>query len=111
MGAILASIFYQQVIGGGVGAFFVQLPQITPLGWIIVAYTVLLPSVISQVLYVRGVEMIGSNRASLFINLIPIFGTVGSVLVLGERLEGFHLVAAALVIIGIVLAELAVRRR
>ena len=77
----------------------------------IVAYTVLLPSVISQVLYVRGVEMIGSNRASLFINLIPIFGTIGSVLVLGERLEGFHLVAAALVIIGIVLAELAVRRR
>lgn len=111
VGAILASIFYQQVIGGGVGAFFAQLPEITTLGWIIVAYTVLLPSVISQVLYVRGVEMIGSNRASLFINLIPIFGTIGSVLVLGERLEGFHLVAAALVIIGIVLAELAVRRR
>ena len=111
VGAILASIFYQQVIGGGVGAFFAQLPEITTLGWIIVAYTVLLPSVISQVLYVRGVEMIGSNRASLFINLIPIFGTIGSVLVLGERLEGFHLVAAALVIVGIVLAELAVRRR
>lgn len=111
VGAILASIFYQQVIGGGVGAFFAQLPEITTLGWIIVAYTVLLPSVISQVLYVRGVEMIGSNRASLFINLIPIFGTIGSVLVLGERLEGFHLIAATLVIIGIVLAELAVRRR
>lgn len=111
LGAIIASIFYQQVIGGGIGAFFTQLPQITPLGWMIVAYTVLFPSVISQVLYVRGVEMIGSNRASLFINLIPIFGTVGSVLVLGERLESFHLVAAGLVITGIVLAELAVRRK
>ena len=111
MGAILASIFYQEVLGGGIGAFFIQLPQITPLGWIIVAYTVLFPSVISQVLYVRGVEMVGSNRASLFINLIPIFGTIGSVLVLGERLESFHLVAATLVITGIVLAELAVRRR
>lgn len=111
VGAILASIFYQEVLGGGIGAFFIQLPQITPLGWIIVAYTVLFPSVISQVLYVRGVEMVGSNRASLFINLIPIFGTIGSVLVLGERLESFHLVAATLVITGIVLAELAVRRR
>lgn len=108
--AILASFFYQQVIGGGIGAFFTQLPQITPTGWAIVAYTVIFPSVISQILYVRGVELIGSNRASLFVNLIPIFGTVGSVLVLGERLEGFHLLAGALVIIGIVLAEWSVRR-
>lgn len=108
--AILASFFYQQVIGGGIGAFFTQLPQITPTGWAIVAYTVIFPSVISQILYVRGVELIGSNRASLFVNLIPIFGTVGSVLVLGERLEGFHLLAAGLVIIGIVLAEWSARR-
>lgn len=107
--AIIASIFYQQAIGGGIGAFFTQLPAITPAGWAIVAYTIIFPSVISQVLYVRGIELIGSNRASLFVNLIPIFGTIGSVLVLGERLEGFHLMAAGLVIIGIVLAEVAVR--
>lgn len=108
--AIVASFFYQQVIGGGIGALATQLPQITPTGWAIVAYTILFPSVISQILYVRGVELIGSNRASLFVNLIPIFGTIGSVLVLGERLETFHLLAAGLVIIGIVLAEWSVRR-
>lgn len=109
--AIIASFFYQAAIGGGIGNFFTQLPQITPQGWIIVAYTILFPSVVSQILYVRGVELIGSNRASLFVNLIPIFGTIGSVLVLGERLEGFHLAAAGLVVIGIVLAEWSVRRR
>lgn len=109
--AIIASFFYQQVIGGGIAAFFEQLPQITPTGWAIVAYTVLFPSVISQILYVRGVDLIGSNRASLFVNLIPIFGTIGSVLVLGERLESFHLLSAGLVIVGIVMAEYAVRRR
>jgi drug/metabolite transporter (DMT)-like permease len=109
--AIIASFFYQQVIGGGIAAFFEQLPQITPTGWAIVAYTVLFPSVISQILYVRGVDLIGSNRASLFVNLIPIFGTIGSVLLLGERLETFHLLSAGLVIIGIVMAEWSVRRR
>jgi drug/metabolite transporter (DMT)-like permease len=108
--AILASIFYQQLIGGGFSAFIAQLPQITPTGWAIVAYTIIFPSVCSQILYVRGVELIGSNRASLFVNLIPIFGTIGSVLVLGERLEVFHMLAAGLVIIGIVLAEWSVRR-
>lgn len=108
--AIIASFFYQGVLGGGVTAFFEQLPTISAQGWLIVAYTILFPSVISQILYVRGVELIGSNRASLFVNLIPIFGTVGSVLVLGERLETFHLFAAGLVVIGIVLAEWSVRR-
>lgn len=108
--AIIASFFYQQVIGGGIGAFFEQLPGISSEGWLIVAYTVIFPSVISQILYVRGIELIGSNRASLFVNLIPIFGTIGSVLVLGERLEVFHLLAAVLVVIGIVLAEWSARR-
>lgn len=110
IGAIAASFFYQGVTGGGVMAFFEQLPTISTQGWLIVVYTILFPSVISQILYVRGVELIGSNRASLFVNLIPIFGTIGSVLVLGERLETFHLLAAGLVIIGIVLAEWSVRR-
>lgn len=110
IGAIGASFFFQGIVGGGVGAFFQQLPTISAQGWMIVAYTILFPSVISQILYVRGVELIGSNRASLFVNLIPIFGTIGSVLVLGERLEGFHLAAAGLVVIGIVLAEWSVRR-
>ena len=110
IGAILASFFYQGILGGGVLAFFEQMPTISTQGWLIVAYTVLFPSVISQILYVRGVELIGSNRASLFVNLIPIFGTIGSVLVLGEQLEMFHLMAAGLVVIGIVLAEFAVRR-
>jgi drug/metabolite transporter (DMT)-like permease len=110
IGAIAASFVYQGILGGGVMAFFEQVPAITSEGWVIVGYTIIFPSVISQILYVRGVELIGSNRASLFVNLIPIFGTIGSVLVLGEQLEMFHLLAAGLVIIGIVLAEWSVRR-
>ena len=39
-------------------------------GWAIVAYAGLLPSLVSQILYVRGVELIGPNRAGLFINTI-----------------------------------------
>ena len=98
-------------MGGGLGNFVTALPGITPLGWLIVVYVIVFPSLISQLLYVRGVELIGANRASLFINLIPLFGSVGSVLILHERLEGFHLVAAVLIIVGIVLAEWSARKR
>lgn len=60
---------------------------------------------ISQILYIKGVEGIGANRAGLFINLVPVFGTLLSVTILGEKLEVFHVVALVLVLGGIAIAE------
>lgn len=111
IGATLASFVFQAVFGTGAPALPQTLAETTPLGWGIALYTLIFPSIISQMLYVRGVELIGPNRASLFINLIPLFGAVGSVLLVGERLEIFHLMAAGLIIVGIVLAEWAARRQ
>lgn len=74
-------------------------------GWAIVLYAAIFPSLMSQVLYVRGVEMIGSNRAGLFINAIPVFGTLLSVLLVGETFQLFHLAAMLLVLGGIAIAE------
>lgn len=74
-------------------------------GWAVVAYTVLFPSIVSQVFYIRGVELIGANRAGLFINLVPIFGTLLSILILGEAFHAYHAIALALVLGGIWLAE------
>ena len=108
-GAIIAAFAYQASIGPGPVAFVAGLGAIDLQGWLIVAYTIVFPSILSQMFYVRGVELIGSNRASLFVNLIPLFGTIGSVLVLGEALEGFHILAAVLVAAGIVLAEWSAR--
>ncbi|MBX9455139.1 MAG: DMT family transporter [Rhizobium sp.] len=75
------------------------------IGWGAILFTALVPSLVSQVLYVRGVELIGPNRASLFINTIPVFGTLLAVIFLREPLLGFHVVALALVITGIAIAE------
>ncbi len=110
IGAILAAIAYEATVGPGPGALFTDIGQIDTEGWLIVAYAILFPSLISQMLFVRGVELIGSNRASLFVNLIPLFGTIGSVIVLGEALQPFHILAALMVAAGIVLAEWSARR-
>lgn len=111
IGAIIASLLFQFLIGGGPAALPSAFQAITWQGWLIALYTVLFPSVISQMLYVRGIELIGPNRASLFVNLVPLFGTIGSVLMLGEVLEPAHLLAGALIVVGIVLAEWSARRR
>lgn len=77
----------------------------TPQGWLVLAYAGLFPSLIAQLSYLRGVELIGANRAGLFINLVPIFGTLLSILLLGESFYAYHAVALAMVLGGIYLAE------
>lgn len=74
-------------------------------GLLIALYTGIFPSIISQLFFIKGVELIGANRAGIFISLIPIFGTGLAILLLGEPLETFHIIALMLVIAGIWLAE------
>jgi len=81
----------------------VQLPDNK--GWLIAFYTAIFASLLAQILYIKGVEAIGANRAGLFINLVPVFGTLLSVALLGERLQPFHLIALSLALGGIAIAE------
>lgn len=107
--AFVTSVIFQLFIGGGLPQLTADLPEVTAIGWICVLYVMLFPSIIAQLCYARGVSIVGPNRASIFINLLPVFGTILSVIILREGFEFYHLVASALVIAGIVLAEYAVR--
>lgn len=74
-------------------------------GWLLVLFIGLLPSFISQLTFMQGVALIGPARAGMFMNLVPIFGPLLAVLVLGEPLSAYHAVALALVLGGIYIAE------
>lgn len=108
-GAALTGLLMLQVFGPGIGSY-ATIPSMSPLVWLVLVYVMIFPSMFSQVAYARGVELVGPNRAAPSHNLIPVFGALGSVLILGERLELYHYLAAAIIIGGIVLAEWAARR-
>ena len=74
-------------------------------GWLVLVYAALFASLGGQLFFARGVELIGANRAGLFINLVPIFGAVLAVLILGETFRWFHAAGLVLVLSGIALAE------
>ena len=74
-------------------------------GWLVLLYIMIFPTVISQLSYARGVELLGSNRAGLFINLVPIFGSLLAVLILNEAFRWYHLVGLLLVLAGIAISE------
>lgn len=72
------------------------------------AYVGIFPSFVGYVFYNRGVAEVGANRASLFIHLMPVFGTLLSALFLGEVPQGYHYAGIALIFAGI---WLTMRRR
>ncbi len=55
-------------------------------------------------LWTLAIRTVGANRAAVFLNLIPVFGTSLAIGFLGERLFAYHLVGAGLVVTGIFLA-------
>jgi drug/metabolite transporter (DMT)-like permease len=77
----------------------------TPFGWVVILYIALLPSLICQILYIRGIELIGPARAGAFYNLVPVFGAMLSAVMLGEPFAAYHVVALGLVLGGIAVAE------
>lgn len=68
-------------------------------------YVALFPSVLAYLCYNRGVELIGANRAGQFVHLMPVFGTIMAVTLLGESFRLFHAIGIALIFAGIVLAN------
>ena len=77
----------------------------SPFGWAIVALVTIFPSFLAQIFFIHGVEMIGPNRAGVFINLVPIFSSVFAVFILGESIEVYHITALGLVLGGIWISE------
>ncbi len=63
------------------------------------------PAFAAQLFYMRGVDLIGPGRAGVFVNLVPVFGAIMAVALLGEPFAAYHVVALALVIGGIAIAQ------
>lgn len=77
----------------------------TSKGWLITLYVAIFPSCLSQLFFLRGVDLIGPGRAGLYINLVPVFAPILAILVLGEVFAWYHAAALVLVLGGIALAE------
>jgi drug/metabolite transporter (DMT)-like permease len=69
-----------------------------------IAYVSVFPSVLSYIFYNRGVELIGANRAGVFMHLVPFYGAALAILLLGEQPQLYHGVGIALILSGVAIA-------
>ena len=72
-------------------------------GFLLVLYCGIGPALISYLLWIKAIKIIGANNSGLFLNLIPIFSSLISIIFLKEKLELFHIVGALLIFTGIYL--------
>ena len=80
----------------------IQVPA-TSTAWLTILYIAFVPSFLAQIFFIRGVELVGASKAGLFINFLPIFAAILGVLLLGERLFGYHLISLFIVLLGVYL--------
>lgn len=69
-----------------------------------IGYVALFASVLAYVFWNRAVAELGANRTGQFLHLMPAFGALLSMLLLGERMQGFHAAGIGLIAAGIWLA-------
>jgi drug/metabolite transporter (DMT)-like permease len=68
-------------------------------------YVAVFPSTLAYLCFNRGVQLIGANRAAPFFHVVPVFGTVMSIVFLGEHPQVFHFIGFALVLTGVFVAS------
>jgi drug/metabolite transporter (DMT)-like permease len=69
------------------------------------AYVIVFASTLAYLFFNRGISLIGPNRAAPFLHLVPVFGSVLAIVLLGEELKPFHLIGYALVLAGVLTAS------
>ena len=77
----------------------------TAAGLLALAFVALGPAFAAQIFFMRGVQLIGPGRAGVFVNLVPVFGAIMAVALLGEPFAAYHVVALILVVGGIAIAQ------
>jgi drug/metabolite transporter (DMT)-like permease len=77
----------------------------TGAGLLVLAFVALGPAFVAQLTFMRGVELIGPGRAGVFVNLVPVFGAIMAVVILGEPFAAYHVLALMLVVGGIAIAQ------
>jgi drug/metabolite transporter (DMT)-like permease len=94
---LIPQFFYEKSIGLEVNfnkAFF-----------LILFYVVIFPAIAAYYCWQKGIQIIGPNRASMFIQLMPLFSAAMAIIIFNEKFELYHLAGATFIVLGIYLSN------
>lgn len=98
-------LFGTLLFGAGAVAeqFWAQPALIDPYFWMNVLYMGFFVTFLGFLFYFLGIKHLGATKSSIFINFVPIFGTLFSVIILLETIYWTFLVGLGLVVAGVLI--------
>ena len=94
---LIPQFFYEKSIGLELNlnkAFF-----------LILFYVVMFPAIFAYFCWQKGIEIIGPNRSTMFIQLMPLFSAVMAIIIFKEKFELYHFAGAIFILTGIYLSN------
>ena len=68
-------------------------------------YVVIFPGLLAFIFWIKGISIIGANRAGVFLHLMPIFGSTLAIIIFNEKFMYYHIFGAIFIILGLVLSN------
>ena len=68
-------------------------------------YVVIFPGLLAFIFWIKGISIIGANRAGVFLHLMPIFGAIMAMVIFDEKFMFYHFLGAIFILSGIILSN------
>ena len=94
---LVPQFLYEQSIGLDI--------KINKASILILLYVVIFPAIAAYYCWQKAIELIGPNRSSMFIQLMPLFSALLAIIIFEERFQLFHFIGATFIISGIYLSN------
>ena len=73
--------------------------------YLTLTYVVFFPGLLAFFFWIKGISIIGANRAGIFLHLMPIFGAIMAILIFNEKFMYYHFFGTIFIIAGITLSN------
>ena len=73
--------------------------------FLILTFVTLFASIGAYYSWNKAIELIGPNRASIFLHLMPVFGVILAIVLLKEKFQMYHFIGAGFIVSGIYLSN------
>lgn len=77
------------------------IPEPSSAEWLTIAYLGIISTVLSYVLFAKGIELIGPTAAASYVFLVPVFGVLGGWLLLDEEIGVSMILGFILIVVGV----------
>ncbi len=77
----------------------------------LIAYAGIAASIFAPLMWVKAIDLIGADSSAMFMNLMPVVSVALASTLLGEEIHVYHIIGGLMVISGVILSQIKVRKK